>query len=155
MLFNAADFLYIHDSELDVYLKILRRAVQSIPDGVLQSEVGCHPIITRFVQGAVGNAGIYLGHGFHFSDNSLRKNQGLAFCLNPPYTDKIEKVEIHQALQLDRGFMDCSSFTVGENRFLLTPDRFNLDEVACGYLSTGEIYGKSERNKLSLASLAR
>ncbi len=149
-LFSALTFLYLRNSAVDLYLKILREAVQSIPQGVLQLENNCYPIITDYSDPREAeNSGIVLGYGFHHSDfDGLSHPQaGLVFCLNPPYVSGIKEVRMHNT-QHGNGILPVrSSFMIGEHRFLLTDQEFNLDDVVCGELRTGEIYKKPEPYK--------
>ena len=149
-LFPALSFLYLHDSAVDLYLKTLREAVQSIPQNVLQLEYNCFPIITDYSDSRdAENSGIVLGYGSHHSDfdGHSHPQEGLVFCLNPPYVSGIEKVRMHHT-QHGNGIIPIrSSFMIGDHRFLLTDQEFNLDDVVCGELRNGEIYKKHEPYK--------
>lgn len=144
-LFQALNFLYLHDSAVDLHLKTLREAVQFIPQNVLQLEYNCHPIITDYSSPREAeNCGIVLGYGFHHSDfdGISHPHEGLVFCLNPPNANGIEKVRMHHT-QHGNGVPPVrSSFMIGEHRFLLTDQEFNLDDVICGELRTGKMYEK-------------
>lgn len=150
-LFPVLNEVYLHNTALDLYLKTLREAMQSIPIGVLKLEEGCSLVITDFTDPRENEqSGISLGYGFHYSDftgkNSGRPYAGLVFCLNPPLTTAITDIKIYVKEQ-ECGLLVHSSFKVGKNRFLLIGKEFNLDEVVCGILRTGEIYKKPTRPK--------
>ena len=149
-LFPALNFLYLHNSAVDLYLKTLREAVQSIPEGILQLEYNCLPIITDYSDSReTENTGIILGYGFHPCDFEALSHplNGLVFCLNPPYVSGINKVRMHHT-QHGKGVIPIrSSFMMGKHRFLLTDQEFNLDNVVCGEIRTGEIYKKLEHYK--------
>ena len=148
--FQELNFLYLHDSAIDMHLKRLREVVKSIPQNVLQLEHNCFPIIIDYSESRLAsNRGIVLGHGFHHSDFDVfaHPREGLVFCLNPPYDHGIKNVRMHHT-QYENGIIPvCSSFMIGDHRFLLTDKEFNLDKIVCGELKTGEIYKKPEPYK--------
>ena len=146
-LFPALSFLYLYNSAVDLYLKKVREAVQSVPQGVLQLELHCDPIITDYSDPREAeNCGIVLGYGFHHSDfdGLSHPQEGLVFCLNPPHVRGIEKVRMHHTQHGSGVTPIPSSFMIGKHRFILTDQEFNLDNVVCGELSTGQIYKKTE-----------
>ena len=146
-LFPAPSFLYLHNSAVDLYLRTLREAVQSIPLGILQLENNCYPIITDYSDPSLAeNCGVVLGYGFHHLDfdGVLSPREGLVFCLNPPNSDRIGKIRMSHTKFKDGILPIRSSFMIGRNRFLLTDQEFNLDDVVCGELRTGKIYKKCE-----------
>jgi hypothetical protein len=145
-LFPALEYLYLHDSSLDLYLKKLRSAIPAIPLGVLQLEYDCRPIITDYSPSEEAeNCGITLGWGFHKSDFNQGRDsprEGLVFCLNPPITKDITNIRIPHTERREGIISIHSSFMIGENRFILTDKEFDLDLVICGELTSGEIYKK-------------
>ena len=146
-LFPALRFLYLHNSSVDLYLKTLREAIQLIPAGVLRLEYDCFPIITDYSNSEESkNSGIVIGHGFPYSyfKNSHQPQEGLVFCLNPPITRDVENVTMHQT-QHKTGIIPVhSSFMIGKHRFLLTDQEYNLDEIVCCELATGDTYHPTE-----------
>lgn len=131
-LFPALDFLYLHDSALDLHLEELREAVRYIPFGTLHAEYNCHPVICDYVHPREGG-GIFLGYGFHPSEFNRPPEHGLVF-----FNRGAENVRVNSKGPVH------ASFEIGEHRFLLTDKEFNLDEVVCGNLHSGEIYMKSD-----------
>ena len=145
MLVPAMGFLYLHDSAVDLYLKSLREAIGSLPIDVLKVEYGCFPVVTDYSHTeTAANAGVKLGFGFHHSDFEKdpfsMPRKGLVFCLNPPFRNDVENVQM---------LGEYSSFMIKDKRFILTDEQFNLDEIVCCELKTAEKYKKFEPVKHS------
>lgn len=152
ILVPAGGFLYLHDSAVDLYLKTLREAIKTLPRGVLQLEHGCYPVITDYSDSDIAaNTGIRLGYGYHYSDYEKdpfsRPLSGLVFCLNPPYSNVIRDVNMYNTKHGDGVILLRSSFMIDYKRFLVTNEEFNLDEIVCGELRTGEKYKRPEPYK--------
>jgi hypothetical protein len=64
--------------------------------------------------------------------------------VNPPLPGKVRNINVFCNPSEGRGFLSFyPSFEIGENRFALTPEIYNLDSVKCDSLDTGELYVRS------------
>lgn len=142
--------LMLHDTALDLYIKRLQPAIASIPRGLINLEESCALVISDLID--VGERGIReiisLGHGYHFSDFEgenyrNRPTDGIILRINPPFPKEVKNINLPCYPPEKSGFLStCPSFDIGENRFALTPKVYNLDNVRCDDLRTGEPYKK-------------
>lgn len=137
LLEPVTEYLYLHDSCVDLYLKSIEPAMKEIPFGLLQVYPGCFPVICDYTNSQDSfNSGIVLGCGYHNSkDNHLYLNQGLVFVLNQ-MNSKIKNIKMFQTNhELFR-----SSFMINDYRYILTDKLYDLDKTLCRHLDSNEIH---------------
>jgi len=160
-LFDIFRVLWLHESVVDLYLRSVREAIAALPKGVLSLEEGCSLVVTGVI-GADRNpkpTGVVLGYGFHKLDYGMGPDlpptpiQGIALNLHPPAshdaTYEVRDVKVHVTPHIGEMFPNnYSHFKVGKWEFRLTPREFDLDEVVCHDLRTGEVYKKPREPSL-------
>jgi len=152
-IYPSFNILFLNESNIDLYLKRVSKAMGSIPHGILNLEYNCSLVIIDFLKEDapewIRENGIVLGSGYYHSDYppEIHTEPSMGIVFKPSQIESnIREIIIPNPEDAILKYQ-MPSFMIGKERFFLSRRVFNLDETVCRSLATGEIYKRVKLSK--------